>query len=147
MKAAVRAAAEAGMPIYAECGGFMYLTRSITDFDGKAYAMCGAVPLASTMNGKLRTVGYVTAEALKDIVIAPAGAQLRGHEFHFSSMDEAPADKQAFLFTKNRTGERYPGGWADKNILGSYLHLHFAGYPEAAARFVEKCAEFRAKSG
>ena len=145
MKTAIHEAALAGKPVYAECGGFMYLSQSITDFDGTEHKMCGIAPLKSTMNGKLRTVGYVTAEALRDNILAEAGTKLRGHEFHFSSMDEAQPGEEAFLFTKNRTGEQYPGGWANKNMLGSYLHLHFAGFPGAAERFVQKCAEFKTR--
>ena len=105
--------------------------------------MCGVIPMSCKMNDSLRTVGYVTAKALSDNVVAKKGEELRGHEFHFSSAEPDGKIPRAFLFTKNRTGEQYPGGWADKNILGSYLHLHFAGFPKAAERFVEKCKEFR----
>ncbi|WP_418504949.1 cobyrinate a,c-diamide synthase [Cloacibacillus evryensis] len=143
MKESIARAAAADMPIYAECGGFMYLTREIKDFDGAAHRMCGVIPMSCKMNDSLRTVGYVTAKALSDNVVAKKGEELRGHEFHFSSAEPDGEIPRAFLFTKNRTGEKYPGGWADKNILGSYLHLHFAGFPKAAERFVEKCKEFR----
>ncbi|MEG1602194.1 MAG: cobyrinate a,c-diamide synthase [Cloacibacillus sp.] len=145
MKASVREAAEGGMPIYAECGGFMYLTRAMAGFDGIAREMAGVVPAECKMNDSLRTVGYVTATALADCVIAKKGETLRGHEFHFSSMEPLAPAQSAFLFTKNRTGESYPGGFANENILGSYLHLHFAGFPKAAERFVQQCAKYAAK--
>ena len=142
MKESIARGASRGMPIYAECGGFMYLTREIKDFDGTAREMCGIIPMSCKMNDRLRTVGYVTAVALRDTVIAARGEELRGHEFHFSSADPHEEIPNAFLFTKTRTGESYPAGYASGNVLGSYLHLHFAGFPKAVARFVGKCAEF-----
>lgn len=144
MKEAVRIASASGMPIYAECGGYMYLTRSITDFDGSSHQMVGIIPASCRMNDKLRTVGYVTAEALCDNLLAQKGEILRGHEFHFSTAEETPT-AEAWRFTKNRTGESYTAGCAKGNLLGSYLHLHFAGFPKAASRFVEKCAEYKIK--
>ena len=143
MKASIARAAADGMPIYAECGGFMYLTREIKDFEGAAHEMCGIIPMSCKMNDRLRTVGYVTAKALRDTVIASEGEELRGHEFHFSSAEPLEEIPNAFLFTKTRTGETYPAGYANGNVLGSYLHLHFAGFPKAAERFVEKCAGYK----
>ena len=145
MKESIARAAADGMPIYAECGGFMYLTREIKDFEGAAHEMCGIIPMSCKMNDRLRTVGYVTARALRDTVIAAEGEELRGHEFHFSSAEPLEEIPNAFLFTKNRTGDTYPAGYATENILGSYLHLHFAGFPKAAERFVEKCAGYAEK--
>ena len=143
MKESIAKAAASGMPIYAECGGFMYLTREIKDFDGAAHRMCGLIPMSCKMNDSLRTVGYVTAKALSDNVIAKKGEELRGHEFHFSSAEAGCEIPHAFQFTKNRTGESYNAGYAKDNILGSYLHLHFAGFPKAAERFVERCVEYK----
>lgn len=143
MKEQIAAAAASGMPIYAECGGFMYLTRELTDLNGNTHRMAGVIPMRCSMNDTLRTVGYVSAKALSDNIIAAAGATLRGHEFHFSSAEEDGPGSPAFEFTKNRSGEKYKAGYAYKNILGSYLHIHFSGFQEAAARFVEKCAEYK----
>ena len=83
------------------------------------------------MTEKLQMVGYVEAELLEDTVLGKAGTKLRGHEFHFSQ-DEAEGESP-FRFKKLRTGECYEAGESRKNVLGSYLHLHFAGCPEAAA--------------
>lgn len=141
MKESVARAAAWGTPVYAECGGFMYLTREIKDFAGASHEMCGIIPMSCKMNDRLSTVGYVTAKALRDTVIAPQGAELRGHEFHFSSAEPLEPVPNAFLFTKTRTGETYLAGYAKGDVLASYLHIHFAGFPGAAARFVEKCAE------
>ena len=145
MLESVASAAAAGMPVYAECGGFMYLTRGLTDFEGRLHNMAGVVPASCRMHDRLRTVGYVEAEALSDNVLCRKGTIVRGHEFHFSSMEEETEDfPNAFMFTKKRSGESYRAGYARGRVLASYLHLHFAGAPALAARFVGSCLEFRA---
>ncbi|MBE6099684.1 MAG: cobyrinate a,c-diamide synthase [Anaerovibrio sp.] len=134
-----------GMPIYAECGGFMYLSQSLTDFDGNIYPMCGILPGQVKMNTKLQMVGYVEAELLCDGLLGKKGDIIRGHEFHFSGeTDPSMQDQRAFRFTRSRNGERYYGGYSIGNVLGSYLHMHFAGYPKTAANFVEKCLLYKA---
>jgi len=145
IKAAIAGAAAAGMPIYAECGGLMYLARQIEDFDSRCFSMVGLVPAVCRMQSKLETVGYVEATAVKDNIFCRAGEALRGHEFHFSTMvlDEADNFAWAFDFHKLRTGSVYPGGYANRNVLASYLHLHLAGNQAAAERFVAKCQEFQ----
>lgn len=142
IRQSVYRACRQGLPVYAECGGLMYLTRQIVDFTGKAYDMAGVIPAVCSMESKLQTVGYVEATALRDNVLCKAGETLRGHEFHFSRMipdGEADQFPWAFQFKKMRTGSIYPGGYMAGNVLGSYLHMHFAGNEQAAARFVEKC--------
>ena len=145
MRSSVREAGAAGMPIYAECGGYMYLTEKLVDFDGKEHAMAGVIPAAVQMSRKLQMVGYVEAELCSDTVLGLQGTKLRGHEFHFSTeLAQAGADvPRAFMFTRMRNGARYAAGYAKGAVLGSYLHLHFAGCPEAAKSFVEACRRQR----
>ena len=146
MRQSINGACQAGMPVYAECGGFMYLSEKIIDFDGKHYDMVGAIPAICSMQTKLQTVGYVEATALTDNVLCAVGDNLRGHEFHFSLMNSDDSSKSfpwAFQFKKVRTGAIYPGGYAHGNILASYLHIHFAGYEQAAERFINKCSAFK----
>ena len=148
MRASIKAAAEKGMPIYAECGGFMYLMRRVTDFDGNAFPMLGVIPGEVAMNKKLQTVGYVSAEMMRDTVLGPRGTVLRGHEFHFSSEcepEEGADYPRAFTFRKTRNPVPYAAGYAKGNILGSYLHLHFAGAEDAAASFVTACQKYAEK--
>ena len=145
MRRQVADAARRGMPIYAECGGYMYLTAGLTDFQGTRFPMAGCVPCECAMNSRLQTVGYVEATALKDTVLCPGGTVLRGHEFHFSSVtfpESEPPRDWAFQIVKKRTGESCRAGCASGNLLASYLHIHFAGNPGAARRFVQRCAQF-----
>lgn len=146
MRQDILQAAKRGMPIYAECGGLMYLARQITDFDGQTYDMAGVIPAVCQMQSKLETVGYVEAEALLDNVLCTAGESLRGHEFHFSRMIPEVSAAEfpwAFAFKKMRTGAIYQGGYVSDNVLASYLHMHFAGNRQAAERFVTRCAHYR----
>ncbi len=140
-------AAQKGMPLYAECGGLMYLCREIADFTGQSYPMCNVVPARSEMRQKLQTVGYVEATALSDSVLSRQGDILRGHEFHFSEMIPDAEFNWAFSFAKLRTGAVYCGGFCQGNVLASYLHLHFAGNEMAARRFVEKCRAYQSQRG
>lgn len=144
MISSIRRAAESGMPIYAECGGYMYMMEGICDFDGNFHAMTGIIPARAQMNKKLQTVGYVSAEILHDNIIGAAGTSFHGHEFHFSSQTEETDDfPWAFEFTKMRSGAKYKAGYAKGSVLGSYLHLHFLGSPSAAAHLAECAAAYR----
>lgn len=148
MRAALQAAGQSGMPIYAECGGFMYLMNRIIDFQGQSYEMAGLIPAAAVMEKKLQTVGYVEATPLVDTIVGEAGAVLRGHEFHFSRMvPEVPAEEfpWGFTFTKVRTGAAAKGGYTAANITASYLHMHFAGNEEAARRFIRQCQQYHTR--
>ncbi|MCR5346456.1 MAG: cobyrinate a,c-diamide synthase [Fretibacterium sp.] len=144
MRRDIAAKAESGLPILAECGGLMYLSRSLTDFEGRSFRMAGVVPASCQMNSRLQRVGYVEATTLCDTVLGPRGTVLRGHEFHFSSLrkDAEEPFPDAFLFRRRRTGETYPGGYARGGVLASYLHLNLLGCPAAAEYFLKKCEAF-----
>lgn len=145
MRRQISAACRDGMPVYAECGGLMYLCSQIKDFTGESYEMAGVVPAVSEMQSKLQTVGYVEVTALRDTVLCGAGDKMRGHEFHFSNMTPLAPDAfpWAFEFEKMRNGQKHLGGFCYKNTLASYLHMHFAGNLPAARRFTAKCREYR----
>ncbi len=145
IRAAIRTAAENNLPIYAECGGFMYLMNSITDFGGRNFEMCGVIPAHAVMTDKLQTVGYIDAEILQDCIIGKAGEKLHAHEFHFSTA-EISADKNIFSCKRMRTGKIFRAGFVDKNIVASYLHIHFAGCPNAADNFIAACKNYKKTS-
>ncbi|WP_312335458.1 cobyrinate a,c-diamide synthase [Anaerospora hongkongensis] len=145
MREAIGRVCRCGMPVYAECGGLMYLCRQIVDFEHKAYDMVGVIPAVCEMQMKLETVGYVEATSLSDNILTVKGTALRGHEFHFSRLLTDGDETEfpwAMDFKKMRTGARYLGGYVANNVLASYLHLHFAGNEQAASRFVEQCRNY-----
>ncbi|MPN00665.1 Cobyrinate a,c-diamide synthase [bioreactor metagenome] len=145
MRTAILEAFNNDMPIYAECGGLMYLTRQISDFNGDVYDMVGAIPAICTMEPKLQTVGYVEASPLKANVLANPGYVMRGHEFHFSCMipDYPDGFPWAFEIKKMRTGTVYNAGYSNRKLLASYLHMHFAGNLDAASQFIRQCQQYR----
>ena len=143
MKDSIRQAAASGMPVYAECGGLMYLCRKIQGFDGDAYEMAGLVPGVCEMQKKLQRVGYVTGKALRKSIIADEGDILKGHEFHFSTLacdDDFP---WAYNLKGTRQKEGHLEGFARGNVLASYLHLSFEGNPKAADKFLASCLSYK----
>lgn len=139
----IKAQALAGMPVYAECGGYMYLMESLRDFAGREYDMAGIFAGRAAMTDKLQTVGYIEARMAEDTVLGPRGTSLHGHEFHFS-LEEGETDSfRPYEFTRLRNGHKYQAGRKLGQVLGSYLHLHFAGCPQAARAFVEACAAWK----
>lgn len=143
MLTSIRRANENKMPIYAECGGYMYLMQGIFDFDGNFHAMAGIIPATAKMNKKLQTVGYVKAKNLHDNILGEKDCVYHGHEFHFSTQSEEAQDfPWAFEFVKMRNNAEYKAGYAKDNILGSYLHLHFLGSKKAADCLLEKAREY-----
>jgi len=142
MRRAIRSWAEAGRPIYAECGGFMYLCRSITTDSGEKKEMVGVFPVASRMRGQRAALGYREIRLVRDTLLGPAGTILRGHEFHYSEIEEMPGEIFRCYAVENCAGE----GYGYKNVLGGYMHLHFGFCPQAAASFVAACAGGAKKS-
>lgn len=148
LKTSIKNARDAGMPIFAECGGLMYLCREIFDFEEKEYEMVGLVPAVCRMQKKLQRVGYVTAKALRESILAQAGETLRGHEFHFSTMEPDASDfPWAYELTGSRQKEAHREGYAAGAVLASYLHINFDGSPAAADRFLSACRAYRKAGG
>lgn len=143
MRESIKNFAENNFPIFAECGGYMYLMKSIKNFDGKIFEMCGVIPNRAEMTKKLQMVGYVEATLKKNCVIGEANDKIRAHEFHFSVETENLSEKNIFDCERLRTGKKYFAGYAEKNILASYLHIHFVGCPSAAKNFFDACKNFR----
>lgn len=131
MRKSLQAAHKAGMPIYAECGGLMYLGNKLIDAEQREYLMMGVLKGHSEMSKGLKRFGYSEGVALQDTLIARKGAKLRGHEFHHSQfITDLPA---TFAMSKHRDGEtvaEWQGGYQVGNTFASYLHLHFWQSPE-----------------
>jgi cobyrinic acid a,c-diamide synthase len=140
MRRAIRQAHEQGLPIYAECGGLMYLTESIVDLDRREHAMVGLLPGRSVMSGRL-SLGYRLARPASMSWLFPGDQTVRGHEFHYSQWVERPTElPPAYrLLPASGAGEARAEGACLGNLWASYVHLHFWGRPELAERFVAAC--------
>ncbi|MCC7368333.1 MAG: cobyrinate a,c-diamide synthase [Chloroflexi bacterium] len=134
---ALRGAAAARFPVYAECGGLMYLQERLIDAGGQPHQLVGALPGSSTLVGKRLTLGYREAQARQPTLLAAAGQRLRGHEFHWSVTESPPPIQAAYDILG---GEARVEGFAVGSLLASYLHVHLASGPGLASRFVEAAA-------
>ncbi|MEM7028386.1 MAG: cobyrinate a,c-diamide synthase [Chloroflexota bacterium] len=138
MRQAIQAAYANNIPIYAECGGFMYLTETIIDQDKRAHAMVGLIPGITEMQDKLASLGYRLVESSGNFLL-PAGQVTRGHEFHWTKWrtDETLSFSPAWHVQPRRANSTVmPSGYTKRNLVASYIHLHFAYEPRLAENFV-----------
>lgn len=140
MLASVRAFGRGGGPIYAECGGFMYLMKEIVDLDGKTCPMAGVFPLKARMEPRLQSLGYREIVTRKESPLGPAGTRVRGHEFHYSRMEAPDEHVERIYSLSDRKGSgQGEEGFQHEGVLGSYVHLHWGSNPDAARHFVRYC--------
>jgi cobyrinic acid a,c-diamide synthase len=133
-----------GMPIYGECGGFMYLCKELVDLNNNRYRMTGCFPFATRMFTRLKALGYREITLSRDTVIGNAGLTIRGHEFHYSELVNLSRDVPTVYSITDRSGmDKAPEGYLINHTLGSYNHLHFGSQPDAAGCFVENCLKYR----
>ncbi len=142
-RAAVRAFGEAGKPIYAECGGLMYLAQALEDLEGRAYPMVGLLPAAVHMRPRKLSLGYTEVAFTSETPLGPVGTVARGHEFHYSTIDPVPGSVHRAWRLRTRRGGDRAEGYVVAGALMSYVHLHFASCPQIPERFVEACVEAR----
>ncbi|MCA1785316.1 MAG: cobyrinate a,c-diamide synthase, partial [Desulfobacteraceae bacterium] len=135
-----------GMPIYGECGGFMFLCKDLWPKDqDQPVAMAGCFDLCVHMSGRLRSLGYREITFTQDTVIGAKGDRVRGHEFHYSSVTSAGDDRcnSVFQVTSRAGQDVQVHGYQAGRTLGSYLHVHFGSNPEAPRCFVKHCREYK----
>jgi cobyrinic acid a,c-diamide synthase len=138
MLQSVRDAVARSVPIYAECGGLMYLGRSLSDLDGRQFPMVDAIPVVSSMEGRRLHLGYREVAACGDGPLLKAGEQVRGHEFHWSVLQEPPDANSAAYQVVNQDGR--PEGFRAGSVWASYIHVHLGSRPGLAKRFVDTCS-------
>jgi cobyrinic acid a,c-diamide synthase len=131
----IRDLAAQGAPVYAECGGLMYLGAGLTGFDGQRYPMVSLLPLEVAMDRSHLAIRYVEIETLRPSILGPAGTRARGQEFHQSRLlsPEIPGDLYRVVDSR---GEASAEGFGTKNVLGSYIHLHFGSNPDIPRNLV-----------
>ena len=137
----LRRFAAAGRPIYAECGGLMYLAETLEDPDGGAHPMVGVLPTTVRMRPRRMALGYTEVTFTGSTPLGRAGAVVRGHEFHYSTLDRVP-DRVARVYRLGARGdaERAEGFLIGRTLM-SYVHLHFASNPDLPRAFVAACSK------
>jgi cobyrinic acid a,c-diamide synthase len=137
-----------GAPVYAECGGLIYLSQGVEDREGKRWPMVGRLSSWTRMLGRFRALGYVEARLTQRSLFGEAGARMRGHRFHYSELigdpAAAPEWSAAYELTRPRTGEKSAEGYQSGGTLASYAHIHFASAPGRAENFTQRILEARA---
>ncbi|MFC0228418.1 cobyrinate a,c-diamide synthase [Serratia aquatilis] len=137
MHTALHAAHRQQIPIYAECGGLMYLGSGLTDSAGERHPMSGILPGESRMGERLTRFGYCQWQASTDTLLAARGETLLGHEFHYS--DFTTPLPPVFDCAKWRDGvavQRWSGGYQLGRTQAGYLHVHFAQRPGMLERWL-----------
>ena len=134
----LKSVVDTGIPVYAECGGLMYLTREIaTD---RTYKLCGILPADVEMTNKIQALGYVKGESIENISFLPPSQGITGHEFHYSCMHPDRDAQFAFRLTRGKGIDCGKDGLSSVNALGTYTHAYFTDsfariFVDAACRF------------
>lgn len=131
-----------GGPVYAECGGLMYLGQTL-QIDGSTYELCGALPLHTRMPAGL-SIGYVEVNTTGGLF--GEGQTARGHLFHHSQITGEPTVDRCYTVRSAR-GCASHEGYSAQNVLASYIHLHFSSAPELPAAFIARCQAHRIGNG
>jgi len=143
MRKDVRERLHKGLPAYAECGGLMYLCRTMKDMRGNAFDMAGVIPAHCEMTGKLQRFGYVDVNITDECILGKSGFTTRAHEFHYSVLNPYKSGLQDMrscyeVVKKKREGSNiWKDGWKIKNTLAGYPHIHFWSNPDFARRFID----------
>jgi cobyrinic acid a,c-diamide synthase len=138
----VRTFAASGRPVYAECGGMLYLSESL-NMDEDSYAMAGVLPLSMQMTDRLVQFGYVTVEFTEDCLLGRKGTVVRGHSFHHSRIASQGEVGTSYHVQYSMSGKEELEGFRQGNVLASYIHLHFRANPAVAENFVAAIRQAR----
>lgn len=144
MRVAIQKAVSGGMPTVAECGGFLYLHRTMEDADGISYPMAGVYPYHAFQTKRLQRFGYITLRARKDGLLGNAGTQIPAHEFHYWDSDAPGAD---FLAQKPDSSRHWDCGYTGGHLYAGFPHIHFWGAKNSARRFVAAAVKYHAAGG
>jgi cobyrinic acid a,c-diamide synthase len=144
-KESLKDAVEGGLPVYAECGGLMYLSRTLC-IDGNAYPMVGVFPVDSVLERRPQGHGYIQAEVVEPNPFYPEKTLLKGHEFHYSYVTglDNPGASYVFRILRGHGMDGVRDGICYKNALGTYLHIHALGQPLWAKGIVDRAREYSA---
>ncbi len=136
MQESLRRFAAEGGTIFAECGGLMYLCRSIQTLEGKKYPMLGLLPAKAVMQPKLQALGYTEVEQESATILGPAGLRFRAHQFRYSILQEDEDISKVWRLRGKRSSAVIQEGYVNGRILASYAHGHWASNPSIAENFV-----------
>lgn len=142
----IRAFAAVGAPVYAECGGLIYLASAVQTLNGERYPLVDLLPGTVVVRDRLQALGYAEVETQAPSLLGGAGLRFRGHQFRYSEFFPAAVQAPEYLYTvrRRRDAATTAEGYCRGNVLGSYVHAHWASNPLVAVNFVASCRRFRA---
>ena len=139
----IRQFAASGRPLYAECGGLMYLSQGLESLEGRRYPLVGLLPVATRMLEGKKALGYAEITLRDHSLWGAKDTLLRGHEFHYSEMTADPAGQEGwtalYSLKRRQTGSVMGEGFQRGQVLASYVHLHLASHPKAIGTFIARC--------
>ncbi|EMY78471.1 cobyrinic acid a,c-diamide synthase [Leptospira weilii serovar Ranarum str. ICFT] len=140
----IREFAYTNRPIYAECGGLMYLSNKIRLVGGESRPMVGLIPGTVTMREKLKSLGYVEVVTKKETIFGEEGLRFRGHQFRYSDLelDRSHPIELVYKLRKRKENEVNEEGYFHNSVLASYIHAHWASNPSLPEGFVRSCLRF-----
>ncbi|MEW6743554.1 MAG: cobyrinate a,c-diamide synthase [Planctomycetota bacterium] len=143
----VRRAVEQGLPVYAECGGLVYLARTVT-YQGRRSELCGVLDLDIVVEERPQGHGYAEVRVDRRNPFFPTGTMLRGHEFHYSRVVNGPeVDSFAFAVQRGQGSCEGRDGLVTHNVLASWLHVHALGAPSWAPSLVQRAEIYARETG
>ncbi len=148
MRRAILAMCKDGMPVYAECGGFMYLCDRLVAGNSEGYDMVKVFPFVSRMKDRRSALGYREICLSGDTPLGGRGLTARGHEFHYSFLENQESEKSVLnvYAASDREGKhRTCPGYMTGRCLGSYVHLHFGSCPRMAQNFAAECRRYQSE--
>jgi cobyrinic acid a,c-diamide synthase len=143
MRACIREFVRQGGIVYAECGGLMYLSRTLRDFDGKMYDMVGIIPGDAVMSRTHMTLGYRELTLTQSGLLGEKGMRIRGHEFHYSHLENLGDVDYVGRITDARGKDCRGDGITVNNVVALYTHLHFASHPQVPLALIQTVRDQR----
>ena len=145
MITSIRSFAAKGKPLYAECGGLLYLGRSMETLAGEKVPMLDIFPAATRMLPRKKMLGYVAVTLQRNSLWGKKGDSLRGHEFHYSEIVEVDEERngweKSYHLQRRNTAAPEVEGYQRGNVLASYVHLHPTSSPDAIQHFLDRCRQ------
>ncbi len=143
LRSEVKKASRSGMPVYGECGGFMYLCDQLIGETGRVFPMSGCFPFVSRLLTRLKALGYREVSLKEDTISGKKGMIARGHEYHYSEIIQTGHNiNQVYTIAAGKGDADRQEGFIINNTLGSYVHLHWGSNPEFGKHFVESCRKY-----
>jgi cobyrinic acid a,c-diamide synthase len=135
--------AQRRMPIYAECGGLIYICKKLLFEDERAFSMVGIFPHTIKWDKNYLAIRYVEIRTIRDTILGPEGLLIKGQEFHQTRL-LSDLEEQSYCYeVSSSTSEQFLEGFYTKNVLASYMHLYFPSAEKIANHFIFQCKMYQ----